>query len=52
MRSEREMCDLLLNFANNDERVRAVGMEGSRTNANVPKDEYQDYDISFIVTDM
>jgi len=27
-------------------------MEGSRTNINVPKDDYQDYDVSFIVTDM
>ncbi|MCL2773270.1 MAG: aminoglycoside 6-adenylyltransferase [Oscillospiraceae bacterium] len=52
MRSEKEMFDLLLNFAKNDERIRAVGMEGSRTNINVPKDDFQDYDITYIVTDM
>lgn len=52
MRSESEIFDLILNFAENDERIRLVGMEGSRTNVNVPKDDFQDYDISYIVTDM
>ena len=52
MRSEKEMFDLFLSFARNDERIRVVGMEGSRTNINIPKDDYQDYDISYIVTDM
>ena len=27
-------------------------MEGSRTNIHAPRDEFQDYDISFLVTDM
>ena len=52
MRCEKEMFDLFLSFAQNDERIRLVGMEGSRTNINVPKDKFQDYDISFIVTDV
>jgi len=52
MRTEKEMFDLILNFARNDRRVRAVGMEGSRTNVNVPRDVFQDYDISYLVTDM
>jgi aminoglycoside 6-adenylyltransferase len=52
MRSEQEMMDTILNFANNDERVRVVTMEGSRMNKNAPKDTFQDYDISFLVTDM
>lgn len=52
MRTQQKMMDLILSFARNDERVRIVGMEGSRTNVNVPKDDFQDYDISFIVTDM
>lgn len=52
MRSESEMMDLILSFAQKDERVRLVGMEGSRTNVNVPRDEFQDYDISYLVTDM
>ncbi|MBZ4666819.1 MAG: putative aminoglycoside 6-adenylyltransferase [Mahella sp.] len=29
-----------------------MGMEGSRTNANVPKDEFQDYDVTYAVTDI
>jgi len=52
MRSESELFALFLDFAQQDERIRIVGMEGSRTNVHVPKDEFQDYDISFIVTDM
>jgi aminoglycoside 6-adenylyltransferase len=52
MRSERQMFDLILTVARNDERVRAVTLEGSRTNPNVPKDMFQDYDIGFLVTEM
>ena len=33
----------------NDERVRAVYMEGSRVNKNAPKDMFQDYDIVYVV---
>lgn len=46
------MIDLILSFAIKDERIKVVGMEGSRTNVNVPKDEFQDYDITYVVTDM
>lgn len=52
MRSEREMLDLILNVAKSDERIRAVGMNGSRTNPNAPKDVFQDYDIVYVVTDV
>lgn len=52
MRNEQEMMELILSFAKNDKRIRVVGMEGSRTNVNVPKDEFQDYDITYVVTDM
>ncbi len=51
MRTEKEMFDLILNFAENDSRVRAVYMNGSRTNQNAPKDVYQDYDIVYVVED-
>jgi len=51
MRSEKEMFDIILNFAENDERIRIVVAEGSRTNINIPKDDFQDYDITYIVTD-
>lgn len=52
MRTEQEMLELILQVAQRDERVRAVGLDGSRTNPNVPKDMFQDYDIVYIVTDM
>ncbi|RXJ04409.1 aminoglycoside 6-adenylyltransferase [Anaerobacillus alkaliphilus] len=50
MRSEKEMFDLILGFAKKDERIRAVYMNGSRTNPNVQKDIFQDYDIVYVVT--
>ncbi|RPK05466.1 hypothetical protein BSBH6_02168 [Bacillus subtilis] len=52
MRSEQEMMDMLLDFALNDERIRLATLEGSRTNKNIPPDNFQDYDISYFVTDM
>ncbi len=52
MRTEQGMFSLILDFAQSDERIRLVGMEGSRTNVNIPKDSFQDYDISFLATDM
>lgn len=51
MRTEKEMFDLILSVANNDERIRAVYMNGSRANPNVVKDIYQDYDIVYVVTE-
>ncbi|WP_439015594.1 aminoglycoside 6-adenylyltransferase [Bacillus velezensis] len=52
MRSEDEMMKLILDIAMKDERIRLVTLEGSRTNKNVPRDKFQDYDISYFVTDM
>lgn len=49
MRSEKEMFDLILGVAKKDERIRAVYMNGSRTNKNVKKDIFQDYDIVYVV---
>ena len=51
MRSEEEMFELILRIAQEDERIRAVIMNGSRTNPNVKKDIFQDYDIVYIVTE-
>src|SRR5512143_1224949 len=51
MRSEREMLDLIINTARNDERVRAVIMNGSRVNPHAPKDFFQDYDVVYLVTE-
>lgn len=52
MRTEKEIYDLVLNFAFQDERIRIVTLEGARTNVNIPKDNLQDYDITFFVIDM
>ena len=52
MRSTEEMMALWLGFAQQDERIRLVTLEGSRTNRNIARDAYQDYDLSFFVKDM
>ena len=46
------MVDLVLDVAKNDERIRAVMLVGSRANPNVPKDDYQDYDVTYFVKDI
>lgn len=51
MRNETEMYNLILDIAKKDERIRAVYMNGSKTNPNVPKDIFQDYDIVYVVTE-
>ena len=49
MRSEQEMYELIIGTARADERIRAVYMNGSRTDKNAPKDIFQDYDIVYAV---
>ncbi|MCL2821469.1 MAG: aminoglycoside 6-adenylyltransferase [Oscillospiraceae bacterium] len=46
------MIELVLSVANDDERIRAVSMEGSRANPAIIKDQYQDYDISYYIHDI
>lgn len=50
MRAETEMLDLILQAAKTLQ-VKAVAMSGSRTNQNAPKDEFQDYDVLYVVDD-
>lgn len=52
MRSEAEIMALVIDYARQDERIRLVTLEGSRTNRNIQPDQFQDYDISYFVTDM
>jgi aminoglycoside 6-adenylyltransferase len=52
MRSEIEMYDLILDIANNDERIRAVILNGSRANPNAPSDIFQDFDIVYVVSNL
>ncbi|MFC9447115.1 aminoglycoside 6-adenylyltransferase [Bacillus cereus] len=49
MRTEKEMLNLIINTAKEDERIRAVIMNGSRVYPNVKKDCFQDYDIIYVV---
>ncbi len=52
MRNEQEMYELILSTARHDERIRAVIMNGSRTDPNAPRDLFQDYDIVYLVTEV
>jgi len=52
MRSETEIMELILSVARADDRIRAVLLVGSRANPEVPGDKYQDYDVSFFVSDI
>lgn len=49
MRTETEMMNLILETAQQDDRIRAVVMNGSRANPEAPKDKFQDYDIIYVV---
>ena len=51
MRSEQEIMDLILSVAKSDSRILAAYLKGSRTNPNVPKDVYQDFDLMYVVTE-
>ncbi|MEZ7605688.1 aminoglycoside 6-adenylyltransferase [Streptococcus sp. 27098_8_113] len=51
MRTETEMFDVILQTAKVLQ-VNAVTMSGSRTNQKAPKDEFQDYDVVYIVEDL
>ena len=51
MRAETEMLDMILQIAKNLQ-VKAVAMSGSRTNLKALKDEFQDYDVVYIVDNL
>ena len=51
MRTETEMFDVILQTAKVLQ-VDAVAMSGSRTNPKAPKDEFQDYDVVYIVENL
>ena len=50
-RTESEMHAVILQTAK-ALKVNAVAMSGSRTNPNAPRDEFQDYDVVYIVEDL
>lgn len=51
MRTETQMLDAILQTAKTLQ-VKAVAMSGSRTDTKAPKDEFQDYDVVYIVDDL
>ena len=52
MRTEKEILDMILTYAQEHDEIKAVGMEGSRIHPKIKKDSLQDFDITYIVTDM
>ena len=48
MRTDQEMLGLILQIAKKLQ-VNAVALSGSRTNPKAPKDEFQDYDVVYLV---
>ena len=50
MRAEAEMLDIIIKIAKNL-KVKAVAMSGSRTDTKASKDEFQDYDVVYVVDD-
>lgn len=51
MRTKTEMLELFKKQTKEDNRIRLSVLEGSLTNVNIPKDKYQDYDVTFFVTE-
>ncbi len=51
MRTSQEVMDAILEFAMQNDYIRIVGMEGSRVNRNIPQDSFQDFDVTYFVTD-
>ena len=51
MRTEAEMFDVILKIAETLQ-VEAVAMSGSRTNQKASKDEFQDYDVVYVVENL
>ena len=51
MRTDTEMMNLILQIAESLQ-VEAVALSGSRVNPRAPKDEFQDYDVVYIVDDL
>lgn len=52
MRTTEEMMKLIMDTAINDDRIRAVTMEGSRVSPNATHDQYCDFDITYVVSDI
>jgi aminoglycoside 6-adenylyltransferase len=52
MRSSEEIKRLIIDVAKNDDRIRAILLNGSRANEKISPDKYQDFDVVYIVNDL
>lgn len=52
MRNETEIKNLIVDFAKQDDRIRAVLLNGSRANPKVKPDRFQDFDLVFLVDNL
>ena len=51
MRTDQEILELILETAKKLQ-IDAVALSGSRTDTKAPKDEFQDYDVVYVVDDL
>ncbi len=51
-RDEKTMLELIIRIAEEDDRIRAAIMNGSRVSPSAKQDIFQDYDIVYIVTEV
>jgi len=51
-RTDKEILDLIIEFAKNDERIRLVMINGSRIDPDATKDGLNDFDIIYFVRDI
>lgn len=52
MRTDSDLLELIMSKAVDDDRVRAVTLNGSRASETALKDKYSDFDIVYFVTDV
>ncbi|HET9825194.1 MAG TPA: aminoglycoside 6-adenylyltransferase [Chitinophagaceae bacterium] len=52
MRSEEEIIRQIVEVANSNDRIRGVLLTGSRAEPNARKDPFQDFDVTYIVTQL
>src|SRR5690554_5488947 len=52
MRSDACVMGQIIDYATKDERIKAVYMNGSRTNINAPSDIFRDFDIVYVVDEI
>jgi len=52
MRTDQEMLELILGTAKKLQVDAVAPLSGSRTDTKAPKDEFQDYDVVYVVDDL